>query len=111
MTLQVTAGGVTNTIAARWTLCLNSIHVVQIIPRLLFVLTFSLRMKKKTNAVTTEQVSPQSLSHCLYSVQYVDSSDVHSVNNQPDNNGETGEYFCIYCTFVTKKSRILFALI
>lgn len=31
------------------------------------------------------------------------SSYVHSVNNHPDNNGETGEYFCIYCTFVTKK--------
>jgi len=25
------------------------------------------------------------------------------LNNHPYNNGETGEYFCIYCTFVTKK--------
>lgn len=57
-----------------------------------------------------EQASPQSPPH-LYSVQYggiwvVYSSVVQSVNNHPDNNGETGEYFCIYCTFVTKKSRI-----
>lgn len=55
-----------------------------------------------------KQVSPQTPAHCLYSVQYVYSSVVHSVN-YPDNDGETGEYFCIYCTFVTKK-RHLFAL-
>ena len=54
-----------------------------------------------------EQVSPQPL--CLYSVQYVYNSVVHSVNNHPDNE-KTGEYFCIYCTFVTKKSLIFICI-
>lgn len=53
--------------------------------------------------MTWSKVSSQSPAHCLYCVQYegLFSCLVHSVNHP--GNGETGEYFCIYCTFVTKK--------
>lgn len=64
-----------------------------------------------------EQVSPQSPTQLYcYGIQYrrtwvVYSSIVNSVNNHhPDNNGETGEYFCIYCTFVTKNSQIFICI-
>lgn len=68
---------------------------------LLLALVF-LALERGTNGRDAEQASPPT--HCLYSVQYVYSSVVHLVNNHPDNNGETSEYFCIYCTFVIKKT-------
>lgn len=70
---------------------------------LLLALVF-LALERGTNGRDAEQASPPT--HCLYSVQYVYSSVVHLVNNHPDNNGETSEYFCIYCTFVIKKTRV-----
>lgn len=77
--------------------------LTKIITWLLFVLTFSLRMEKCSDK---EQVSPQPTVCLVYSMEGFGLFIVLlciQLSNHPYNNGETGEYFCIYCTFVTKK--------
>lgn len=75
-----------------------------------FCVTFSLRISKCSDM---EQVSRRCPAHCVYIVHIrgiwvVYSRIVHSVKKIIQIIlGKTGEYFCIYCTFVTKNKKEL----